>query len=98
MEHEIVICKCENVEHQIVFSYFPEDNEREIYMSIYLNPMYGFFKRIWVALKYIFGYKSMYGHFDEIIIDSHSSDKLIKILKYLNPNVSILETKNSVNS
>lgn len=88
MEHEIVICKCESVEHQIIFSYFPEDeDERVVYMSVHLSPMYGFFKRIWVALKYIFGYRSMYGHFDDIIIGQKDSHKLVKILKYLDPDV-----------
>lgn len=96
MEHEIIICKCTSVEHQIIFSYFPEDeDEREVYMSVHLRPESNIFKRVWRAIKYILGYRSVYGDFDEVIIDQCNSHKLVKILKYLDPNVSILETENT---
>lgn len=88
MEHEILVCKCESVEHQLVFSYFPEDeDDREVYMSVHLRLESNIFKRIWKAIKYIFGHKSIYGHFDEFIMAQKDSHKLVKILKYLDPNV-----------
>lgn len=82
MEHEIIICKCNNIEHQLIFSYFPENNG-EVYMYVHLVPENNIFKRIWKAIKYIFGYRSMYGHFDEFIFDKSDSYKLAKILKHL---------------
>lgn len=86
MEHELFVCKCENVEHQAVFTYFPEDeDDREIYMSVHLIPESNIFKRIWVAVKYIFGHRSMYGHFDEFIIKQEDAHKLEKLLRYLKP-------------
>ena len=27
--NELFICKCHNIEHQLVFSYFPEDEDKE---------------------------------------------------------------------
>ena len=88
MEHEIIVCECESVEHQIIFAYFPEyEDDREVYMSIYLHPTYGFFRRLWAAIKYIFGHRSIYGHFDDVIISQKDSHKLVKILKYLDPDV-----------
>lgn len=88
MEHEIIICKCESPEHQIIFSYFLDnDIDREVYMIIHLRPESNIFKRIWIALKYIFGYKSKYGDFDSMIIGQRDTYKLVKILRYLNPNI-----------
>lgn len=99
MEHEIFVCKCGNPEHQVILTYYPDDvDNRDIYMTIYLRPRYSFFKRTWVAIKYIFGYRSKYGDFDDIIIKQSDSHKLVRILKYMDPDVFIRETKNSSNS
>lgn len=88
MEHEIIICKCESPEHQIIFSYFLDnDIDREVYMTIHLRPESNIFKRVWIALKYIFGYRSKYGDFDSMIIGQRDAYKLVKILRYLNPNI-----------
>ena len=57
LEHEILVCKCENTEHQLVFSYFPDElDDREVYMSVHLIPESNIFKRIWKAIKYVFGH------------------------------------------
>ena len=88
MEHEIIICKCESPEHQIIFSYFLDnDIDREVYMTIHLRPESNIFKRIWIALKYIFGYRSKYGDFDSMIISQRDAYKFVKIFRYLNPNI-----------
>lgn len=88
MEHEIIICKCESPEHQIIFSYFLDnDIDREVYMTIHLRPESNIFKRMWIALKYIFGYRSKYEDFDNMIIGQRDVYKLVKILRYLNPNI-----------
>lgn len=79
--NELFICECRNVEHQLIFSYFPEDNE--VYMAVHLIPEYNIWKRIWIAIKYIFGYKSIYGHFDEFIFDKSDADRLQKIVDFL---------------
>jgi hypothetical protein len=63
----------------MIFTY--DDNE--VYVSIHLIPEYNIFKRIWNAIKYIFGYKCKYGHFDEFIFDKTDVKKLKKIIEYL---------------
>lgn len=86
MNHELFICACESVEHTCIFTYFPEDtNDRQVYMSVHLRIESNIFKRIWRAIQYIFGHLSIYGHFDEFIFKQSDSDKLVKILKYLDP-------------
>ncbi len=82
MKNELFICACNSIEHQIIFSYFPED--KEVYTSIHLIPERNIFKRIWYAIKYIFGYKCCYGHFDEFIFKKEDTYKLQNIINYLN--------------
>lgn len=83
MEHELFICQCDSVEHQLVFSHFPDDEDNDVFMSIHLIPERNIRKRIWKAIKYIFGYKCTYGHFDEFIFDKADADKLQKIVDIL---------------
>ena len=79
--NELFICQCHNIEHQLIFSYFPDDCE--LFVSIHLIPEYNIWKRIWMAIKYIFGYKSIYGHFDEFIFKKSDADKLQKVVNFL---------------
>lgn len=81
--NELFICECNNIEHQLIFSYFNDDDEKDVYMSVHLTPEYNIWKRIWRAIKYIFGYKCQYGHFDEFIFKKSDSEKLQKIVNYL---------------
>ena len=84
--NELFICECYNTEHQLIFSYFPEDesNEhKEVYVSVHLTLEYKLWKRIWMAIKYIFGYKSCYGHFDEFIFKKSDADRLQKVVNFL---------------
>lgn len=80
---EILICKCESPEHQILFRWWDDCDNGDVYMEILLNPEYKWWKRIWIAIKYIFGYKCKYGMFDEIILDKKDIPKLEKIIEYL---------------
>lgn len=87
MEHELFICLCNNTEHQLIFSYFKDDEDRDVYVSVHLTPEYKIWKRIWMTVKYIFGYRSCYGHFDEFIFKKSDAPKLVKIAKALDPDV-----------
>lgn len=78
---EVFICKCYNTEHQLIFSYFTD--EKEVYVSVHLIPEYKIFRRIWKAIKYIFGHRSIYGHFDEFIFKPEDADKLQSIVNFL---------------
>mgnify|MGYP006981128076 CR=1 FL=1 len=81
-DYNLFICKCDNTEHQLIFSYFKDSDE--VYVCIHLIPERNIFKRIFNALKYIFGHKSKYGDFDEFIFNKEDSDKLQKVVNYLN--------------
>ena len=80
--NELFICQCNNIEHQLIFSYFSDDENREVYVSVHLSPD-SFWKRIWNSIKYIFGYRCMFGHFDEFIFKKQDADKLQKVVNFL---------------
>lgn len=82
-KQELFICACHNVEHQLIISYSTEDDFREAYCSVHLKPERNIFKRTWRALMYIFGYRSIYGDFNEFIFKPEDADKLQKVVDYL---------------
>ena len=78
MERKLLTCECHNLEHIVAFRYDPED--KVLYIEPRLVAHHNFFKRFWVGLKYIFGYKSRFGEFDELILGIDSQKKLRDIL------------------
>lgn len=78
-EEEYVNCECHSPEHTFKISFDKE--EGELYLQVFLTTWEPWYKRIWPAVKYIFGYKCKYGHFDECIIDKHKSAQLFEIVK-----------------
>lgn len=81
--NELFICQCHNTEHQLIFSYFPEDEDKDIYVSVHSIPEYRLWKRIWTAIQYIFDYRSRYGHFDEFIFKKSDAKQLQKVVDFL---------------
>lgn len=79
MENHYLECHCHSPEHTLVF-HFDENEPNELYAHVFLNPD-PFFKRIWNSIKYIFGYKCRYGHFDEFILNPKDAKKLINLLE-----------------
>lgn len=58
-------CSCFHSEHTFRLHFNLE--EKEVYLDIFLANR-GFFRRLVDGVKYIFGYKSRFGHFDEVIL------------------------------
>lgn len=77
---EIVICRCYSPEHQLIFRTI--DGDSDVYVTFHLTRL-PFFKRIVHAVKYIFGYTSKYGDFDELIISPKELYKFKVVVKYL---------------
>lgn len=78
MEREIFICDCHNLEHQVAFWY--DEEEKLLYIEPHLATHRNFFKRLWVGLKYAFGYKSRFGDWDELILNIENQIKLRSFL------------------
>ena len=81
--NELFICACNNVEHQLIFSYFDDEPKGDVYCTVHLKPERNVLKRLWNAMRYIFGHRSIYGDFDEFIFKTDDADKLDEVVKYL---------------
>lgn len=77
MEHELFVCSCGDLEHQMVVSYF--DDEPELYVSTHLCK-YGFLTRLWIAIRYVFGKQSIYGAFEETVLEEKDVIRLNELL------------------
>ena len=71
---EFFECHCFAEEHTIKFSY--EEEYNELYLSVFLNQYRPWWHRIWVATKYVFGYKCRYGHWDTWSLNVDDADRL----------------------
>jgi hypothetical protein len=72
-------CICAHDEHTIRFTLDKE--EKEIYTSVFLANHRNFFVRIWLAIKYVFGWKCRYGYFANWALNPDDADKLTQMLK-----------------
>jgi hypothetical protein len=57
-----------------------DEIENELYTEIYLCQYRNFLKRIWIAIKYILGYKCKWGHFDCFVFKNEDVSKLQTLL------------------
>lgn len=76
---EFFECICATEEHTIRFKLDTDDTE--LYASVFLNQYRGFFGRLWIAIKYLFGYKCKYGHWDCTELRPEDADRLIALLQ-----------------
>ena len=83
MQQETLICQCNSIEHQISFNWIEDKElEGEVYMEIHLAKL-SFWDRLKHGVKYIFGYRCMYGDFDEVILKKEDVHKIEKIVEFL---------------
>lgn len=80
MKQKLFVCDCGDISHQFVVSWYPEDKDWNdlLYFQVHLNQSYSFWKRLWIGLKYIFGYRCCFGAFDEILLNKEKAE----LLKY----------------
>jgi hypothetical protein len=93
MKDEIIICDCSSAEHQIVLR-FDDDKDlgRMVFVEIHLVPLV-WYKRLWMGIKYIFGYKCCYGNFEEMILSPKHARQVYDLYRFLNrPNLKASET------
>ena len=83
---ELLVCKCESAEHQLIFKgvkfMVDEEEKHWVFVTTHLAPS-RFWSRLWHGLRYIFGYRCKYGHFDEVILTEDHVEKLENVVKFL---------------
>ena len=77
MNNHYVICSCNSVDHTVRFV----DDGEDLWVEVQLNSTKNFVQRIVAATKYIFGYKSLYGHWDCTLLNAKEAKKLYHFLK-----------------
>lgn len=87
MKQKIFICECHSYCHQAIFWY--DEEEKSLYVTIHLITHRNFFKRIWTAMQYIFGYKSNVGDWDEFLFKPEDEKKLRSYLDSLKKDTSM---------
>jgi hypothetical protein len=87
-DKEILLCECHSDEHQMLIFYNEEEYENGqkyniCYAHVHLSTYESFWKRVVHGIKFMFGYKSKYGAWDEFIFDPKDADKLQELVDYL---------------
>ena len=88
MEDKIIICDCASAEHQMVLRYDDDkDLGRMVFVEIHLVPLV-WYKRLWMGIKYIFGYKCCYGNFEEMILSPKHARQIYGLYRFLRPKLT----------
>ena len=74
----VVNCSCNDPSHMLHFYYNEEDND--LIVTTVLRTEKNIFKRIWIALKYIFGYKRLMCEFSDTLLEENKIKELENLL------------------
>jgi hypothetical protein len=76
-----IACDCYQPEHNIRLMYWSDPDDWEAFFSFHLRTWRNPLRRLWVALRYVFGYRCRYGEWDEFLLNVRSAKKLIEFLQ-----------------
>ena len=79
-------CACYSDEHTLKFVY--DKKEQEIYTSVFLYDYHRWYQRLWIAIKYLFGYKCKYGHWDTFLMRPEDLDRFIDMFSTMKKDLS----------
>lgn len=71
-------CDCSSQEHTIGIDF--DTVEKEVALHVQLSQYRNVFKRIWVAIKYVCGYESKYGHWDVTLMNEEKFMDLYNLM------------------
>ena len=78
MDRFYIDCCCASPEHVLRFTW--DDEAHELYTEVQLIQWRNPFKRLLVAIQYLFGHQSNFGVWDCCIMDMRATEKLHKHL------------------
>jgi hypothetical protein len=77
MKRTLYICRCFSLEHSL----FVCADDEDLFIEVHLSPL-PLWKRLGNAVRYVFGRRSLYGDFEEIILRPEDAldlgDKLVE--------------------
>ena len=71
-------CDCSSQEHTIGITF--DIDEKEMAFEVQLARHHGFFGRLILAVKYLFGYECKYGHWDTTLMSEEKFVELYNIM------------------
>jgi hypothetical protein len=80
MRNKYVECMCSTPSHTLLFTR-DDEGDCEVYVSYQLNTYHAWYTRIWLAIKYVFGYSNRYGNWDCTLLDKAKVEELVAFLK-----------------
>lgn len=80
MEHDYFYfeCQCSDYEHVFRFALDPKDGE--VWLDVNLNHCLPWYKRVWIALRYVFKKTEAYGHYDITMLRDDDYKRLHDLL------------------
>jgi len=78
MEQYYFECQCSDYNHLIRFNMSELDGD--VYVDVRLNHYERWYKRIWIALKYVFKKDHSYGHYDITLLREEDFHRLHDLL------------------
>ena len=67
MDDHFIRCSCGACEHQAIIAADPDDGL--LFVEFHLVTWQNILRRWWVAVRYVFGHRSRFGAWDELVID-----------------------------
>ena len=88
MENNYFECECNCKEHVLQIDLdtctdpqLMDYEDNRVFISTYLDTKRKWYRRIYTAIKHVFGYQSVFGAFSEIMIKREDYDKFINIFE-----------------
>jgi hypothetical protein len=75
----VVECACSSTEHQIQFELEDYDNYPNLFLAVHLSQSRPWYLRLWSGIQYVLGHRSIYGNFDEIILEREAAQQIIDV-------------------
>jgi hypothetical protein len=67
-------CNCGGGDHVLRFT---ACDDGDVYIDMALNHYCGFWRRLWLGMRYAFGYRSSYGYFTELMTNKKELRKFV---------------------
>ena len=87
-------CDCGDSAHHFtitqVSNYDKTFDDECVYISYYMNQYRTWYQRLWLAIKYVFGYKSRFGDWDSITLDK---EKVLRLRNFCDKALENIENR-----
>ena len=74
-------CMCYSDEHTLKWWLDADPDWPQVYVSVFLESYPNVFKRMWVAIRYVFGYKCRFGHWDSFMLRPEDIGRMQALLE-----------------